>query len=79
MCNYCSRFRPEEWACDAFPDGIPGALDLGGADHRLPLRGDHGILFRPRDAAARATVDDLWGPEPQKYEGPMTIEDVSAE
>lgn len=78
MCNFCSRFDPENWNCAAFPDGIPNALDLGGADHRLPLPGDKGILYRPENAAALAIVNDMWGLEPEQYMGPMNLEDPSA-
>jgi hypothetical protein len=31
--------------CDAFPDGIPDEIMLGGVDHRRPLPGDGGIRF----------------------------------
>ncbi|MGI8335781.1 hypothetical protein ACRYCC_38030 [Actinomadura scrupuli] len=31
--------------CEAFPDGIPDDIDLGGFDHRLPYPGDHGVRF----------------------------------
>lgn len=33
-------------ACFAYPKGIPDAIFLGHADHRLPQPGDDGIRWR---------------------------------
>lgn len=71
MCRFCRRFDPEEWACAAFPSRIPGALDLGGADHRAPLPGDGGLRFEPLDAEAARTVIEVWGEEPVRYVGAL--------
>lgn len=45
LCWGCERFREDGTTCDAFPDGIPESILLGGADHREPVDGDHGMQF----------------------------------
>ena len=35
--------------CDAFPDGVPDAIFLGGFDHREEYPGDGGIRFVLRE------------------------------
>lgn len=51
QCPFCRHYRPEEFGprgqavCDAFPGGIPRPILYGGADHRHPYDGDHGIRF----------------------------------
>jgi hypothetical protein len=77
MCVYCSRLIRETFSCDAFPDGIPGALTIGHADHRAALPGDEGIRFRPRDERAKEAVIEGWGAEPVPYEGDLDPEDPS--
>jgi len=77
MCAYCSRLNPETFSCDAFPEGIPGALTIGHADHRAPLPGDGDVRFRPRDEQAKEAVIEEWGPEPTPYDGSLNPEDPS--
>ena len=54
--------------CDAFPEGIPDAIYLGGFDHRHPFEGDHGIRFDlgqdPMDASRLAHYDESTRPVP---------------
>ena len=54
VCNACALLdRSRELTkeptakstCTAFPRGIPGEIRHGGRDHRVPIRGDHGITF----------------------------------
>jgi len=33
--------------CAAFPDGIPQGIWDNKVDHRVPIAGDHGIVFEP--------------------------------
>jgi hypothetical protein len=54
--------------CEAFPDGIPDAINYG-FDHREPFPGDHGVLFaldeeRPGAADALAAYDAVQKPPP---------------
>ena len=51
VCMKCAHFRKntDGWGlkCDAFPDGIPDSILVGGNDHTRPVKGDHGIRFEP--------------------------------
>lgn len=53
LCVACARFDwrvIDDWGeprCEAFPQGIPGAIFWGGADHRTGYPGDGGKRFRP--------------------------------
>lgn len=37
--------------CEAFPEGIPAQIAIGGFDHRNPYPGDGDILFAPHEEA----------------------------
>jgi hypothetical protein len=78
MCHWCRRFEPDSWSCAAFPGGVPGALDLGGADHRAPLPGDGGLRFEPRNRDAARAVEAGWGVEPVRYVGALNPENPAA-
>lgn len=78
MCGVCRHMAPVAWTCTAFPDGIPNALDMAGADHRAPLPGDHGVRFQPVDAAAAQYVTEQYGAVPTPYTGDMTVDDPSS-
>ncbi len=55
ICASCAHLRfdddasnygkPVGFVCDAFPEGVPEAIQFGGFDHRKTYRGDHGIRF----------------------------------
>ncbi len=54
ICQFCKRFREgKDWGdpntCEAFPEGIPDEIELGGFDHRKPFKGDGGVRFEQRD------------------------------
>ncbi|MEV5983561.1 hypothetical protein AB0L85_00840 [Streptomyces sp. NPDC052051] len=62
ICDSCAREKatrhnPEgrtsrdQWIpyCEAFPDGIPPDIYLGGVDHRMPYPGDRGTRFALRE------------------------------
>lgn len=44
LCGTCSHLGPG-LSCRAFPDGIPGPILEGRADHREPYPGDHGVRY----------------------------------
>ena len=49
LCMDCKHFVSEfdNWHCKAFPGGIPEKILRGAADHKKPIKGDHGIQFEP--------------------------------
>lgn len=52
ICAWCTRFRAQvrdRTTCDAFPEGIPEAIQWMDADHRRPYPGDHGMLFEAEE------------------------------
>ena len=46
-CKHFHRDKPEQYRCDAFPQGIPDEILLSEHDHKEPFKGDHGIRFEP--------------------------------
>lgn len=46
-CAFCRRLGG--LGCEAFPDGIPSAIFTGQQSHAVPVDGDHGLRFVPRD------------------------------
>lgn len=62
LCASCARLGPCPDAelpglgacCSAFPDGIPDAIYIDGADHRQPIKGDNGIRWELSDEAGAA-------------------------
>jgi hypothetical protein len=92
MCAHCARNLgvyteglPDvcdsgELTCEAFPDGIPNAIQYDGADHTKPYPGDHGITYMPREGR-RAEMTIVIGTCPRcggPYldHGKLTIDDV---
>jgi hypothetical protein len=67
ICSACARLeaKPDAigYRCEAFPDAIPDAIYLDGADHRQPIEGDHGVRFvlaedDPMAASLLATYEE---------------------
>ncbi len=54
-CMFCKHDRPIRSLaegpprCAAFPDGIPDEILDGTIHHTVPVPGDHGIQFTPKD------------------------------
>lgn len=51
LCIKCMRFHEDNgdhFTCDAFPEGIPDEIVLGGFNHNRPFPGDHGMQFVAR-------------------------------
>ena len=64
ICVDCQRLHPAvygKWGlfCDAFPDGIPEAIQQTRVDHRRPYGGDHGLQFLAKSPAAAADAARL--------------------
>ena len=68
MCYSCSRFRKDENACAAFPEGIPDVISENVYDHRKPLKGDHGLQFELAEGSSMELIDFLF--EACKEDGP---------
>lgn len=62
ICLFCKRYREamkfgDPDTCDAFPQGIPEEILLGGFDHRKPFKGDGGVRFEQDE-----TIEFKWEP-----------------
>jgi hypothetical protein len=51
QCLGCAH-RTSALRCEAFPRGIPKAIEDGSLDHTEPYDGDRGIMFAPVDPNA---------------------------
>jgi hypothetical protein len=45
LCLSCTRRKPEDKHCEAFPKAIPDNIFFYGDDHRQPVDGDHGKQY----------------------------------
>jgi hypothetical protein len=53
ICIWCKRYLEgkdigDSNTCDAFPEGIPDEIQVGGFDHRNQFKGDKGVRFDAR-------------------------------
>lgn len=51
ICIKCKHLIAREkgpMVCQAFPKGIPDSILFSDLDHRMPVKGDHGIQFEPK-------------------------------
>lgn len=47
-CDECARYKGGH-KCEAFPEKIPMQIITGKHDHKTPLKGDNGILFKQKE------------------------------
>lgn len=54
ICMVCKHLHDSinSFTCDAFPDGIPQAIAMNGADHRDAFSGDNGIRFEVKEGVS---------------------------
>jgi len=50
VCLDCKHFFNEKgpFRCEAFPNGIPEEIAMGGNPHKRPYPGDNGIQFEKK-------------------------------
>jgi hypothetical protein len=85
QCDACIHLNREAsynpMRCDAFPDGIPVAIQSNKHDHSEPYPGDHGIRYEqirpgPRAEVAVWAILTRWRrPGPQTDEAQAPAED----
>lgn len=59
QCVACVRYRGGT-TCDAFARGIPDNILLFGDDHRKPVEGDNGVVFKLKDTNEARELFDEW-------------------
>lgn len=59
VCFKCKHFRRFEGGCDAFPDGIPDEITIGGNNHLKPLPNqDNKIVFELDEDMDLVEIDE---------------------
>lgn len=59
LCPACVHWNVTNDTCTAFPGGVPLSIMRGG-DHRRPIRGDGGIVFKIKPGKEAKQELDLW-------------------
>lgn len=64
LCGWCTHLHLDNPdTCDAYPNGIPDAINYGEISHIKPYDGDNGIVFQtdtPNDDILQMLVEKAW-------------------